>query len=301
MKSVPQASQLRNVILENMEKALLATGIERQRLMNIVITGGGPTGVEMAGALGELKNKILPKDYPELDLKTMQIHIIDMADRLLSSMSPQSSRSAEKFLKSFGIHLWLSTKVVSYDGKQLVLSNGQQILTATVIWAAGVSAAPMPGFKPQDFVSAGRLKVNVFNQVEGYHNIFAIGDLACMVTSQTPTGHPMLAPVAIQQAKNLGRNFFNLLHKKPLRPFIYKNPGVMATVGRNHAVVELKWIKFQGFLAWLLWLFVHLMTLVGFRNRVVVFINWAWSYFTYNRGLRLIIKCVSKNNMENEP
>jgi NADH dehydrogenase len=291
MKSIPEASQLRNLILENMEKALLARNIDqRKSLMNIVIVGGGPTGVEMAGALGELKNKILPRDYPELDFTKMHIHVVDMADRLLPAMSSQSSQSADLFLKRFEVDLSLSTKVISYDGQGLVLSNGKKILTCTVIWAAGVSAVSIPGVKAEDVADAGRLKVNIYNQLEGYENIFVIGDMACMITQETPKGHPMLAPVAIQQAKNLAQNFYKIVMKKALWPFSYKNPGVMATIGRNHAVVEVRSVKLQGRLAWIIWLFVHLMALVGFRNRLIVFINWTWNYFTYDRGLRLIIK-----------
>lgn len=291
MKSVPEASHLRNVVLENMEKAILAAGTEqRQALMNIVIVGGGPTGVEMAGALGELQNTVLPKDYPELDFRSMQIHLVDMSDRLLSAMSPESSHSAAQFLKRYRTHVWLSTKVESYDGRLLVLSNHQQILTRTVIWAAGVVAVTMPGISSEKLVSGKRLKVDRYNRLEGYENIFVLGDMACMMTDQTPKGHPMLAPVAIQQAKNLARNFSNRMAGRPLAPFVYKDPGVMATVGRNHAVVELKLMKFSGIFGWLVWLFVHLMSLVGFRNKLVVLVNWAWNYFTYDRGLRLIIK-----------
>ncbi len=291
MKSIPEAGQLRNLILENMEKALLMDSNEdRQRLMNIVVIGGGPTGVEMAGALAELKLQILPHDYPELDLKMMQIHVVDMADRLLNAMSQESSKSATKFLKEYNINLWLKTKVVSYDGRLLTLSNGKQILTDSVIWAAGVASVLIPGLKSESLMAGGRIKVNSYNQIEGYENIFAIGDMACVATEKNPKGQPMLAPVAIQQAKHLAKNFLNILNHKPLTAFEYKDPGVMATVGRNHAVVDLKYFKTQGLLGWLIWLFVHLMTLVGFRNRIVVLVNWAWNYFTYDRGLRLIIK-----------
>ncbi|MBL8012220.1 MAG: NAD(P)/FAD-dependent oxidoreductase [Candidatus Omnitrophica bacterium] len=294
MKSVPEAGQLRNIILENMERALGMDWYKRSAVMNIVVVGGGPTGVEMAGALAELKNKILPKDYPELDFQLMQIHVVDMADRLLNTMAVESSNYAARFLRKNGIHLSLAARVVSYDGQSLMLSNGQQILTQTVIWAAGVTATVIPGINPQSVLPSGRLKVNAFNQLEGYENIFALGDMAGMITDQTPKGHPMLAPIAIQQAKHLAQNIQRLLKKKPLVPFVYKDPGVMATIGRNHAVAELKFIRLHGTLAWLAWLFVHLMSLVGFRNRAIVFFNWMWSYVTYNRSLRLILKPLSK-------
>ncbi len=294
MKSISEATGIRNLILENMEKALLVKDIdEQERLMNIVIIGGGPTGVEMAGSLGELKTQVLPKDYPELDLKRMQLHVVDMEDRLLRTMSPEASQSAADFLKSFDVNLWMKTKVVSYDGQVLELSNGTRISTDTVIWAAGVAGGILPGIKAESIVG-GRFKVNPFNCVEGYKNIYAVGDVAAVITDKTPRGYPMLAPVAIQQAKNLAGNFNNILKNQALKPFVYKDPGVMATIGRNHAVVDLKWIKFGGFLAWLTWLFVHLMNLVGFRNKIIVFVNWFWNYFSCDRGLRLIIKPAKK-------
>lgn len=290
MKSIPEATAIRNLILENLEKALLVKDMDdRERLMNIVIIGGGPTGVEMAGSLGELKCQVLPKDYPELDLKRMQLHVVDMDDRLLRTMSPQASESAADFLKRFDINLWMKTKVIGYDGNVLELSNGTKIVTDTVIWAAGVAGGILPGIKPESIIG-GRFKVDAFNNVEGYPNIYAVGDVACMVTDKTPKGHPMLAPVALQQARNLAANFPKILRGQQGQKFAYKDPGVMATIGRNHAVVDLGWIKFRGFFAWLTWLFVHLMNLVGFRNKIVVFVNWFWNYFSCDRGLRLIIK-----------
>jgi len=298
MKAIPEALAIRNLVLENLEKALLKKDMdERESLMTIVIIGGGPTGVEMAGALGELKNHVLPKDYPELDLKRMQIHVVDMEDRLLRAMSPDASKHAEEFLRKFDINLWLKTKVVSYDGKVIHLSNGKNILSDTVIWAAGVTGAILKGFRPES-IATGRLKVNQFNQVDGYPHIFAIGDVAAVITDKTPKGHPMLAPVAIQQAKNLATNLNQILVNKPLKPFVYKDPGVMATIGRNHAVVDINGLKFHGFLGWLIWLFVHLMALVGFRNKIIVFVNWAWNYFSFDRGLRLIIKPIEDEYQE---
>lgn len=290
MKSIPEAIALRNLILSNFEKALLMNTIEeREGLMNIVIAGGGPTGVEMAGALGELKRHVLPKDFPELDLERMQIHIVDMEDRLLRTMSVDASRSAEEFLKKFNVNIWLNTKIVNYDGRFLTLSNGKKILSDTVIWAAGVTGAVIPGLKPESIIG-NRIKVDAYSKVEGYNNIYAIGDVAAMVTEKTPRGHPMVAPVAVQQARLLARNFRNLFSQKPLKIFVYKDFGVMATIGRNHAVIDLSWVRFRGILAWFFWLFVHLMALVGFRNRIVAFVNWAWNYFSYDRGLRLIIR-----------
>ena len=293
MKTVPQAMELRNLILESFEKALVTDDLQlRDSLMNFVIVGGGPTGVETAGALSEFKKIILPKDYSELDLHKMQIHIVDMGERLLNTMSPQASHSAENFLKTFDVNIWLKTRVLSYDGQTAVLSNGKSLQTLNLIWAAGVTGALIPGFKPQCILPNNRLKVDAYNRLEGYENIFAIGDIAAVTSEAGGRGHPMLAPVAIQQAKNLAGNLRRLLSQssKPLAPFRYRDLGVMATVGRNHAVVDLAFLKFDGIFGWLTWLFVHLMLLVGFRNKIVAFVNWAWSYFSYERGLRLIIR-----------
>lgn len=295
MKTIAQAMELRNLILESFEKALLTDDLkERDSLMTFFVVGGGPTGIETAGALGELKKIILPKDYPELDFKKMQIHVVDMEDRLLKTMSVEASNSAQKFLSKFDINIWLKTKVVSYDGKTVVLSNGKNLCTGNLIWAAGVSGALIPGLAQEVILPNSRIKVDEFNKVVSYSNIYAIGDLAAVMTQETPKGHPQLAPVAIQQAQCLARNFNAQMHQRKLKAFRYKDHGVMATVGRNNAVVDLPFIKFQGVLGWFVWVFVHLMTLVGFRNRIVAFVNWVWNYFNYDRGLRLIIRPYSK-------
>lgn len=295
MKTVSQAMELRNLILESFEKALLTNDIEeRDSLMTFVVVGGGPTGVETAGALGELKKIILPRDYPELDFQKMHIHILDMEERLLVSMSKEASQSAERFLAKFAVNIWLKTRMVSYDGKKVQLSNGKAITTGNVIWTAGVTGAILPGFHRDIVLPGNRLKVDVYNRVEGCKNIFAIGDIAAMITDKTPRGHPQLAPVAVQQARYLAKNIAATLADKPLKPFKYRDFGVMATVGRNNAVVDLPFIKFQGVVGWFVWLFVHLMALVGFRNRVVALVNWAWNYFHCDRGLRLIIRPVRR-------
>lgn len=291
MKSVSEAMELRNLILESFEKALLTNDVqEHERLMTFVVVGGGPTGVETAGALAELKKIVLPKDYPDLDFRRMQIHVVEMNDRLLGTMSASASESAKKFLENMDVNIWLSTKVLSYDGNVVTLSNGKKLSTSNLIWTAGVTGAVITGLKPEVIVPGGRLKVDLHNRVESYQNIFAIGDIAAMMTEKNPKGHPMLAPVALQQAKTLAGNFKCLLMKQPLKLFHYHDLGVMATVGRNHAVVDFRWIKFQGVLAWFVWVFVHLMVLVGFRNRIIAIVNWAWNYFSYDRGLRLIIR-----------
>ncbi len=290
MKTIPQAMNLRSLILQNFESALLTDNLEAQQaLMTVVVVGGGPTGVETAGALGELKRHVLPRDYPELYMNKMQIHIIDRMDRLMCTLSKEASQKTQEFLSRFDVTIWLGAGVNSYDGKTLTLSNGKKIITSTVIWAAGVAGNIIDGIQ-DDSLFKGRYKVDLYNRVTGFENIFALGDVAAMITDQLPHGHPMLAPVAVQQAALLSKNILNIIRKRKLTDFQYHDLGVMATIGRNRAVVDLPFIKFQGILAWFIWMFIHLMLLVGFRNRVVVFVNWAWNYFSYDRGIRLILK-----------
>ena len=273
--------------------------------MNFVVVGGGPTGIELAGAFGELKNHILPRDYPELDINKMQIHIIDMMPRLLYTMSEEASRKTKEFLENFGVNVWLNTKVTVYNGKTLTLDNGKKVLNLnaiTVIWAAGVKGRILSGLEKATIIR-NRYKVDEYNRIEGYENIFAIGDVAAIITKENPLGHPMVAPVAMQQGRLLAQNLKNLMQKKKIKLFSYHDKGMMATIGRNRAVVDLGFLKFQGAFAWFIWMFVHLIYLVGFRNRLVVFVNWAWNYFSYDRGIRLIIRPFRKQaaSLESEP
>jgi NADH:ubiquinone reductase (H+-translocating) len=292
MKTVPQALDLRSVILQHFEEALLTTGMEaRDRLTTFVVVGGGPTGVETAGALAELKKHVLPNDYPELDIRRMQIHLIEAGPRLLAGMSERASERTLHFLKELGVQVWLNHPVADYNGQTVQLNNGKHIQSATVIWSAGVLGASPAGLSSDLFGRAGRIKVDAFNQVSGYSNLFAVGDLALMQTeSAWPQGHPMVAPVAIQQAKNLAANLNRLALGKPMKPFRYFDKGSMATIGRNRAVVDMGKLRFQGFFAWFVWMFVHLMSIVGFRNKMVVFVDWFWNYLSYDRALRLIIR-----------
>jgi NADH dehydrogenase len=290
MKTLPEAVELRNVILESFERALLTTSIEeRDRLMSFVVIGGGPTGVELSGAFGELKKVILPYDHPELDFNMMKIHLVDMESRLLKGMSPQASASAEKYLRAHDVNVWLNARVLSYDGREVRLSNNKVIPSFNLIWAAGVTGSVIPGLDEQA-VRNGRIVTDVYNRVCGHENIFALGDVAALITDKTPRGFPMLAPVAIAQAKCLCHNLRGMLSgRKELKPFVYHDLGVMATVGRHEAVADLCFGKFQGLVAWFLWAVLHLVALVGFRNRVIALVNWTWSYFRYDRGLRLIM------------
>jgi NADH:ubiquinone reductase (H+-translocating) len=301
MKQVPQALDLRSKILQNFEHALLSTNKqELNSLLDIVIVGGGATGVELAGALSELKRKVLPKDLPEIDFKNMDIMLIENGPKLLAGMSENASNHALKYLQEFGVNIKLNTGVLNYDGYTVKLKDGSEIYSQTVIWAAGVMGNILEGFKPES-VKASRYLVDSFNKVTGYKNIFAIGDPAAMVSEKLPKGHPMLAQVALQQGKNLGKNLKCGVHNKNFawKTFSYHDKGSMATIGRNRAVVDLPNWKFAGIFAWFTWMFVHLLFLVGFRNKITTLINWIWNYFTFDRATRLIIRPWVKAHNEN--
>lgn len=292
MKTVPQSLNLRSLILENFEEALLTSDLnERNALMNFVIVGGGPTGVELAGALAEIKKGILPKDYPDLDTRLAQINIIQSGNCILKGMSEKASAKAEDFLEKLGVNIWKNVRVTNYNGKTVTTNSDLTFETATVVWAAGVKGATIKGLDAEEFVSRGnRLLVNEFNQVKSHENIFAIGDIASLVSEEFPNGLPMMAQPAIQQGEQLGDNILKLIEEKPMQPFKYKDKGSMATIGRNKAVVDLEKFKFQGVFAWYVWMFVHLFFLIGFRNRMVVFVNWVYNYVRFDREARLIIR-----------
>ena len=295
MKSVSEALFLRNRILEDYEKALtIPEYAERQPLVDIVVAGGGPTGVEVAGSLAEMRNYILPKDYPELNAKEVDIYLVEGTSRLLGGMSEQASANALKFLNKLGVKVLLDRKVTGYDGEAITLDDGTTIRSKKVIWAAGIAGNLIKGLPEEALVRGGRIKTDPFNQVAGLENVYAIGDLAYQEEPAYPKGHPQVAQVAMQQARNLARNFL-LAHKgKAMVPFHYKDLGSMATVGRHQAVVDLPYIRFQGAFAWFVWLFVHLFQILGVKNKVFVFLNWVWNYLTYDQSLRLIIKPFEK-------
>jgi NADH:ubiquinone reductase (H+-translocating) len=299
LKQIPQALDLRSHILQNFEAATISTEAkEMESRMNIAIVGGGPTGVEVAGALGELKKNVLPDDYPELDFDQMHITLLEGTGKLLNGMSDISSNRALKYLKKFDVEVKLNTIVESYDGALAKLNNGGEIATHTLIWAAGVEGN-FPEGLPDTSIDRGRILVNNFNQMKGSESIFAIGDIAFMQEENNPKGHPMVAPVAIQQGDHLAKNLRRLVNGEPLLPFKYKDKGSMATIGRNKAVVDLPGnLKFGGLFAWLIWMFVHLISIIGFRNRFMVFSNWVWNYFTYDKGTRLIIRKFIPNNQK---
>lgn len=297
MKTVPQALNIRSLILQNIEKADRAqTEKDRRRLLNFVIAGGGPTGVELAGALAEFRKGILENDYPQLEEEDMEVHLIEGQDRVLPPMSETVSKKAAYFLKKLGVQLHLGTFISNYDGQTVTTKDGKSFDTATFIWAAGVTGAPIGGIDGEALVEkANRYKVDEFNRVVGFKNIFALGDVALMESEDYPKGHPQVAQPAIQQGKHLGRNFRKLLAGEELSPFSYLDKGTMATVGRNKAVVDIGRLHFGGAIAWFLWMFVHLWFLVGFRNRVITFFNWTYNYINYDKAARLIIRPFKKS------
>jgi NADH:ubiquinone reductase (H+-translocating) len=301
MKTIPEALNLRSMLLQNLEEALIEHDpIKKAALLNFVVVGGGPTGVELSGALSELKRHVLKKDYPELNIADVNIYLIEGANAVLGPMSPQAQRSAKEFLEEMGVNVLTGVTVVSYDGDVIKLSNGLNIFCKSVLWSAGVKGEFPEGISKEHIVKGGRIKVDQFNRVEGHINIFAIGDVAAMITEETPNGHPGVAPVAMQQGKLLSRNLIKIINQEEPEPFKYFDKGSMATVGRNRAVVDVGKIRFQGIFAWFVWMFVHLMSLVGFRNKLVVFVNWMWSYFSYDRGTRLIIRPFNRQSMRED-
>ncbi|MEZ4853654.1 NAD(P)/FAD-dependent oxidoreductase [Flavobacterium sp.] len=300
MKTIPQSLNIRSLILENFEQALLTNDInERHSLMNFVLVGGGPTGVELAGALAEMKKAILPKDYPDLDIRKMEINLIQSSDRILNTMSENASEKAEKFLIDLGVEVWKNVRVTSYDGKIVTTNSDLSFEAATVVWTAGVQGALINGLDANSLVErADRIKVNAYNQVIGYDTIFAIGDIAVMTSEDYLQGHPMMAQPAMQQGRHLADNIIRLINKKEMKPFVYKDKGSMATIGRNKAVVDLPKFQFSGVFAWFVWMFVHLFSLIGFKNKAVVFLNWVYNYVRFDREARLIIRPYKKKQIE---
>lgn len=294
MKTIPEALDLRSLILQSLEAALLTNDLdERYRLMNYVIVGGGPTGVELAGAMAELKKHVLPSDYPDLDIRRMNVHLIQASDRLLPSMSKNASDKALMYLEKLGVQVWFDMMVEDYDGK-IITTSKRPFDATTMIWAAGVKGSLIKGIEGEDVIVGGRYVVNEFNQVKGFENIFAIGDVAAMITPEIPRGDPMVAQVAIQQGSLLAKNLINLQQNKKLKPFKYKDRGSMATIGRDKAVVDLPNWQFSGWFAWFVWMFVHLASLIGFRNKAIALTNWIIQYFQYNKSVRLIIRPYEK-------
>ncbi|MEB0260808.1 MULTISPECIES: NAD(P)/FAD-dependent oxidoreductase [unclassified Mucilaginibacter] len=302
MKNVAEALNIRSLILQNLEKALVTTDkIERDALLTFVIVGGGPTGVELAGSISELRKFILCKDYPGLCNADMKVFLVEGKAELLAAMSPQASIKAKKFLTDMDITIFNSVHVESYNGMLLKIDDGTTINTRNVFWAAGVRGEVPTGMPEESVMKGGRLITNGINRVKGFTNVFAIGDVSAVITEKNPVGFPGVAQVALQQGKQLAKNIINLVNDKPTIAFTYADLGTMATIGRNKAVVDLHKLRFHGFFAWLLWMFVHLMSLAGFSNKAIVFFNWAVNYLTRNSDNRLIIHYFKTDTMTMDP
>ncbi len=295
LKSVPNALDIRSMVLENLEMALMTEDKEeRKELLNFVIVGGGPTGVELAGALSELKKFVFRKEYHDLDMDEMNIYLLEGLDRLLNGMSEKASEKTSQFLQKLGTSIHLNTMVEEYDGKVVRVGNGNSIPTSNLIWTAGVKGWVPAGIPGELIEKGNRIRVNKYCQAGNYENLFVIGDSAAMIADENPKGHPMLAQVAMQMGKLVAGNLNRMLKGKEAKSFSYKDKGVMATIGRKKAVADFNKIKMQGFMAWIVWLFVHLMFLVGYQNKLVVMLNWFVSYINYDSPLRLIIRPFNK-------
>lgn len=301
MKSIPEALDLRSLILQNFEQALGITNQrKKQAYMNFVIAGAGPTGVELAGALGEMKKHVLPKDYPELDFSKMNIYLIQSGDRVLPAFSKESSEKTKKYLEQLEVEVVLHTRVTDYFGDFVQTDTGREIFARTLIWTTGVRGVTVNGISKDVISKSNRIKVNEFNEVLNHPNIFAIGDCAAMESNEFPAGHPQVAPAGMQQGTHLAKNLNQSVAGKAFVPFKYIDKGMMATVGKNKAVVEVGKMKLGGAFAWYIWMFVHLFSLAGFNNRVFVFINWVRNYFSSERGLRIILEQFDRKAAKNE-
>jgi NADH dehydrogenase len=291
MKTIAEVLDLRNSLLMNFENALTAQTVEeREMLMSIVIIGGGPSGVEIAGALSEMNKYVLSKDYPEFKEIRAKIYLIEAMNRVLSSMTQKSSDKARGFLEKMGVQVLTNTRATGCDEKTVFIDSGKSISTGMIIWTAGIAGNSTVGLNPECFTRNGRIRVNSYNKVSGYDNVFAIGDISLQTEEKYPAGHPQVAQVAIQQAQLLAENLVRMKSHKPLKEFKYKDLGTMATVGRHLAVVELPSLRFQGVFAWFIWMFIHLMSIIGVKNKLMIFMNWTWKYFTYDQSTRLILR-----------
>lgn len=290
LKSTYDAINIRNHILEIFEKIISATEVEKIGLLNLVIVGAGPTGVELSGAFAEIKKHILPKDYPGIDFSKFKIILVEGSKHTLNNMSEKAKKASENYLRNMGVTILKETFVKDYDGEKLLLSTGEAVLSKTVIWTAGVTGNTIEGIPPENVVQGNRIKVDRKNRVGWDENIFAIGDIAYMETEKYQKGHPQVANVAISQAKNLALNLKRIVRGKEIGKFEYKDLGSMATVGTNKAVVDFPFVQFKGYFAWLTWMFLHLMLILSVRNKLIIFINWAWAYITKDTSLRLILR-----------
>jgi len=302
MKNIPEALNLRSLVLQNLEKALVTTSTEeREALMTFVVVGGGPTGVELSGALSEMRQLILMKDYHGLTKQHMKVYLVEGKDRLLGAMSQQASTEAKRALSANEVTIYNSVHVQSYDGYNLKIDDGKIIKTHNVFWAAGVRGEVPAGIPKEIIVRGTRIQTDEINRVKGFENIFAIGDVAAIITDTTPDGHPGVAPAAIQQGDQLAKNLVHLINGEPTVPFKYFDKGTLATIGRNKAVADLGKLHFKGFIAWVLWGFVHIMSLAGFSNKTNVFLTWFLNYLSKNSDNRLIVRYFNTETRMAEP
>jgi NADH dehydrogenase len=302
MKNIPEALNIRSLILQNLEKADVTTNMaEREALLTFVVVGGGPTGAELSGALAEMRTYMLCKDFPNLKPEDMKVYLAEGKPKLIASMSEQASVKAKDFLTDMGVIIYNDVHVTSFNGETLVIDNGVTLKTRNVFWAAGVRGEVPAGIPQEAILKGGRIQTDEIGRIKGYNNVFAIGDVAAMITPESPQGHPGVAPVAIQQGAHLAKNLANLVKGRPTEAFKYNDKGSLATIGRNRAVADLGKLRFQGTFAWFIWLFVHIMSLAGFSNKLVVFCNWIINYFTKNTDNRLIIHYFNKDTMMTEP
>lgn len=302
MKTLNDAIEMRNTLLKNLEKAAICKDIrKRRKLLTIVVAGGGPTGVEVSGMFAEMRKSILIKEYPELETSASNIYLVDGGEALLSPMSVASQQDTFEAVTKLGVVVKLNTRVVDYKDDTVFFEDGNTIQTKNLIWAAGVTAREYEGIPAESYGRGKRMLTDVFNKVNGATNIFAIGDTCLQLTDENfPQGHPQVAQVAIQQGLNLADNFKKLLQQDTLKPFVYKDKGSMAIIGKNKAVVDLPKpsLHFKGFFAWMIWLFVHLMSLITYRNRINTFYHWMIAYFSKDQSLRMIIRPNKKNKEE---
>ena len=298
LKTTSEAIAIRNHVLMTFERIISASPEEKERLLNLVIVGAGPTGVELAGAFAEIKNTILPKDYPDIDFKKLNIILIEGSKHTLNNMSDTAKTSSTKYLRAMGVTVITEVLMTNYDGKTAKLDNGKEIKTGTVIWAAGVTGNKIEGLPETSITRGNRIIVDRYNSVNGCDAIYAIGDIAYMETPKYPKGHPQLANVAINQAKCLAKNLKAIQLNNKLTEFEYKDLGSMATIGNHKAVVDLPFIKFEGYFAWLTWMFLHLMLILSVKNKLIIFLNWTWRYFTKDNSLRLILPPFTNKKQE---
>ncbi|MBD1421909.1 NAD(P)/FAD-dependent oxidoreductase [Sphingobacterium chuzhouense] len=301
MKSIHEALNIRSYVLQNLEEAVLRKNYhDRERFLNFVVVGGGPTGVELSGAIAEIQLHMLKKDYPELSKNEMKVYLVEGTGKILAALSEKSSQDAERYLRDLGVNVLLNAQVTGYDGNTITFSNGESIPTKTVIWGAGVMGQFPTGIHPEIIQRGNRIQTDGQCRVSGMENVYAIGDVAAMITEDTPRGLPGVAPAAQQQGAYVAKHILKNMNNQQATNFKYFDKGSMATIGRNKAVVDMGRFHMKGFLAWLTWMFVHLVSIFGFRNKLVTFVNWTIKFFTKNSGIRLIINKYKRPDVEKE-